>query len=227
MKAAAMLMALSQFRSSVGRQAPFKDDLQILYKMAGDNDPELQASIERLAPQAEAGVLTTQGLSNQLRGLAGDIVVASLEGQDVSVREKAMARLNDVMQVRKDGALVSGTDTQAKIARAQDLLDKGDVQGAIAELEALEGGAKDKAQPVIVNAQMSMLANQVQAVMSNKVVAQLQSSGVVPAGTDVNQMLQQIGSFLPSGSMTSDPAGTVRIYTPAPSFPAISIDPKH
>jgi hypothetical protein len=221
LKAAAMLMALSQFRSSVGRQAPFKDDLQILYKMAGDNDPELQASIERLAPQAEAGVLSTQGISSQLRGLAGDIVVASLEGEDVSVREKAMARLNDVMQVRKDGELVSGTDTQAKIARAQDLLDKGDVQGAIAELEALEGGAKEKAQPVIVNAQMSMLAGQVQKVMSDKVMAQLQSSGAIPAGTDINQILQQIGSFMPSGSMSSDPTGAVRVYTPAPSFPAI------
>jgi hypothetical protein len=132
-----------------------------------------------------------------------------------------MARLNDVMQVRKDGELVSGTDTQAKIARAQDLLDKGDVQGAIAELEALEGGAKEKAQPVIVNAQMSLLAGRVQKVMSDKVMAQLQSSGAVPAGTDINQILQQIGSFMPAGSMSSDPTGAVRVYTPAPSFPAI------
>lgn len=71
--------------------------------------------------------------------MAGDIVVASLKGEDVSIQEKAQARLNEIMQVEKDGELVTGTDTQATVARAQKMLDEGNIEGAIAELQGLEG----------------------------------------------------------------------------------------
>ncbi len=173
LKAAAMLVALTQFRTSLHRSGPFEDDLATMRQMVGQDDPELQAAIDRLAPQASKGVLSSEGLSNQLKGLTGDIVVSSIKGEDVSIREKAVARMNEVFQVQKDGELVTGTDTQARIARAQKLLDEGKVDEAVTELQSLQGPALQTAQPLIDQALMTSLAQQVSSALTGKVAAQL------------------------------------------------------
>src|SRR5690606_28795755 len=81
MKAAALLIAFSQLRDSLNRNAPFEDDLVLLQKLVGDDDPELQAALSKLAPQAEkGGVLTADGLSEELKTMTGDIVFSSLKG---------------------------------------------------------------------------------------------------------------------------------------------------
>ncbi len=179
LKAAAMLLAFSQLRDSLNRQAPFEEDLALLQKMVGEDNPELQTALARLAPRANGGVLTPDGLSGEFKGLAGDIVVSSLKGEDVSIMDKAKARLGQVLQVEKDGEVISGTDTQAKVARAQAMLDQGDVQGAIAELKSLEGEAAQTAQPFVQEAEMTLLAQQVQGMMQNMILAKI--GGAVPA----------------------------------------------
>lgn len=141
LKAAAMLLALTQMRESLNRDAtPFDDDLQLLRAMIGNDDPELRAALDRLAPVAEEGVLTPGGLSDEFRSLAGDVVVASLKGEDVSISEKAAARMNNLFSVEKDGELVTGTKTQATVSRAQKQLDQGNVSGALDILNTLDAG---------------------------------------------------------------------------------------
>ncbi len=179
LKAAAMLLAFSQLRDSLNRQAPFEEDLALLQKMVGEDSPELQTALTRLAPRANGGVLTPDGLSGEFKGLAGDIVVSSLKGEDISIMDKAKARLGQVLQVEKDGEVISGTDTQAKVARAQAMLDKGDVQGAITELKSLDGEAAQTAQPFVQEAEMTLLAQQVQGMMQNMILAKI--GGAVPA----------------------------------------------
>ncbi len=210
-KAASMLLVLSQFRSSLNRNAPFEDDLELMYKLLGDDpDPALMASIERLAPQAGRGVLSPHGLSNELRGMTGDIVVASLKGEDVSVREQALARLNTVLQVEKDGELITGTDTQAQIVKAQRYLDQGDVPAALAALEKLEGGAAEAARPLITEAEITLLAEQVQGMFAGEVLKRSGGTGITARGggariiagapssaIDLRQLLQEIEEFVP------------------------------
>ncbi|MEM6780574.1 MAG: uroporphyrinogen-III synthase [Pseudomonadota bacterium] len=198
LKAAAMLIAFSQLRDSLNREAPFEDDLILLQKMVSEDNVELQDALTKLAPHADGGVLTTQGLSGEFRGLAGDIVVASLSGEDVSITDRAKARLSDIMTVEKDGEVVGGTDTQAAVSRAQTLLDEGDVQGAIAILQTLEGPAADQAQPFIEQAEISMLAEQVQTMLRQNILSRV--SGVFPAGMMGGQPLPNI--ITPSGSGT-------------------------
>ncbi|MCB1782939.1 MAG: hypothetical protein KDI13_02995 [Alphaproteobacteria bacterium] len=139
LKAAAMLLAMAQMRDSLNRNdKPFADDLKLLQKIAGKDNPELQASLLKLAPYAESGVLTPSGLSDEFRGLAGDVVVSSLNGEDVSIADKAKARMNDLFQVEKDGELLTGTPTQAVVNRAQNRLDEGDIAGALEALQSLD-----------------------------------------------------------------------------------------
>lgn len=180
LKAAALLLALTQFRSSLNRDnTPFESDLALVRNLVGQDNPEMTAALDRLAPQAAKGVLTPSGLNDQFRGLAGEIVVASLSGEDVTVRERAMARLSEVLQVSKDGQPVTGTDTQATVARAQALLDKGDVAAATEELKSLEGPAAEKAQPWIAQAEMTLMAQKAKAMLTNSVAGQLGGLGSV------------------------------------------------
>lgn len=196
LKAAAMLVALTQFRTSLHRSGPFEDDLATMRQMVGQDDPELQAAIDRLSPQASKGVLSPEGLSNQLKGLTGDIVVSSIKGEDVSIREKAVARMNEVFQVQKDGELVTGTDTQARIARAQKLLDEGKVDEAVTELQSLQGPALQTAQPLIDQAMMTSLAQQVSSALTGKVAAQLPRE--TTAANPLSGLVEGLSNMSPS-----------------------------
>lgn len=190
LKAAAMLIAFSQLRDSLNREAPFEEDLELLQKMVGEDNTDLQDALTKLAPHADGGVLTTQGLSDEFKGLAGDIVVASLKGEDVSIADKAKARLTDIMKVEKDGEVIGGTDAQAAVSKAQALLDDGDIEGAIATLQALEGPAAQQAQPFIEQAEVTVLAQQVQSMLHTTILSNI--SSFMPGGVGGEQPLPRI-----------------------------------
>lgn len=217
LKAAALLIAFSQLRDSLNRDAPFADDVVLLQKLVGNDDPELQAALTRLAPQAEkGGVLTSDGLSEELKGLTGDIVFSSLKGEDVSPTEKAKVRLTQILNVKKDGELVGGTPTQKIVAKAQDQLDNGDVQGAIATLEALNPDAKAKAQPVIEQAQATVLADQIQTMLRQMIVANVGTDINAASGTNTMQnMGTALQNAMPGNGVVKDDASGFAIL-PAP-----------
>ncbi len=175
--AAAMLLALGQFRSSVNRNAPFEEDLAILRKIVGEDDVELNAALDRLAPYAEEGVLSPENLKEELKTLSGDIVMARLAGQDVSIKEKALIRLGEVISVSKDGQPITGTPEEAAIIEAQALLDAGDVQGAMAALSALEGPAADAAAPWMEKAQGHVEAQSAEELILQTVLQHLSGTG--------------------------------------------------
>lgn len=169
--AAAMLMALNQFRDSVGRNAPFAQDIAVMRNMVKD-DPELVAALDKLTPYAESGVMDKDTLKREFKGLAGDIAQAKFTGEDLSVKERAMARLNNLVSVRKTGD-VEGDDTDAIVARAQYKLDHGDVEGALAELEKLQGEPKKVAEPWIKDARGRVLADNVMGKLSGTILSKI------------------------------------------------------
>ncbi len=161
LKAAALLLGMTQFRSSLNRDnQPFEDDLQLLVNLTGENNPELRTALERLAPYAQEGVLTPGGLTEEFKGLTGDVVVASLKGEDVSIQDRAQARFGEMFQLEKDGELVTGTPTQATLAKTNDLLEQGDLAAAIASMKTLDGPAAEAAVPWMDKAQATLLAQQ-------------------------------------------------------------------
>lgn len=198
LKAAAMLIGLSQFRDTMRRSGPFADDLAMLQAMLGSDDPELNAAIAALAPYAERGVLSPSGLSSELRGLAGDIVVASVTGQDLSVQERAMARFQDVLRIQKDGQPINANEAQVTVAQAQAMLDAGDIDGAIATLETLKGPARETAQPFIDQAEATRMAQELQSVLTGTVMNYIRQgsrpSGNVPYTA---KPASPMGPFLP------------------------------
>jgi hypothetical protein len=201
-KQAALVIGLAGLKASLSRSAPFDEDLQLLSLVMGDSMPaDLKTAIAQIAPQAKQGVLTQNALIDQLQTLAPGIVEASLEGGDVTIRDKAMARLNDVMQVSKGGRLVSGTDTQSVLARAQSLLGKGDIQGTITALQGLHGGALNAAGPFIAAAQASVTANDLQTSITHTVSSTLGIGGAPLTTGDAGfkALINRAGVTLPDG----------------------------
>lgn len=177
--AAAMLLALTQFRTSMNREEPFSDDLAVLQDLVGSEDPELTAAIDRLAPHAQNGVLTPEGLSKELRTITGDIVVAKLNGEDVSVKDRILTRLGQVLSVDKDGEPLIATEEQKIIAAAQKSLDAGDVQGALRQLNRLEGESAKAAQPFTQKLQGTLAAQNTTELLMQKFLEKMQQPGGV------------------------------------------------
>lgn len=194
-KAAIMLMAMAQLRNSLERdRTSFDQDLNILKLTLARDNPELAKSIDQLAPKAKSGVLTPQGLSKEFRAMSGEIIADSLAGKDVSVKDKAIARLGDLVKVEKNGAQISGTRAQIQVAEAQKLLDQGDIAGAMAilqETQAEQGTAQegnsagnDRINAFLSEAQATLAAQNLRQNLQNKVSLQLKSmiSAVRPRG---------------------------------------------
>jgi hypothetical protein len=217
MKAAALLMGLTHFRSSMNRKAPFQEDLLLLKNFVGSEDVALNESIEKLSPFAEKGILSPAGLSTEFKGIAGDIVVSSLKGEDVSLQEKAKARLNEILQVQKDGELITGTDTQSTVARAQKLLDEGDVSGAIVLLQTLQGDAAVTAKPFIDEATATKEALLLKDVLTDKVLTQLQSMSATQDGSSfvIPLDLKAFLSELDTRKVISSPDNNIKFLAPA------------
>lgn len=230
MKAAALLIAFSQLRDSLNRNEPFGNDLALLQKLVGNDDPELQTALTKLAPQAEkGGILTTEGLSDEFKGLAGDIVFSSLKGEEVSVTDKAKVRLTQVLNVKKDGELLGGTPTQKTVAKAQEQLDNGDVQGAIATLNTLNGDAKSQAQPFIQQAEATLLADQIQNMLRQMIVANVGTNFSTAAGggaaSAVHNAGEAIKAVVPQPGVVKDEESGFAVLPAPKGFKGFSSGP--
>ena len=132
LKAAAMLLAMTQVRSALNRgDEDFEGDLTLLKNMVGDENVKLYNSIDKIAPHARSGILTPGGLRLEFQTVAGDAVAASLRGEEVSVGEKLSAKMNDILQVEKDGELITGTETQATLNEAENMISRDRWQEAL------------------------------------------------------------------------------------------------
>ena len=194
--AAAMLIALNQFRDGVNSGRPFAQDLSTMKTLMGAS-PEMQKSLDNLAPYADHGILNGDALSAQLKGLSGDILQAGISpGTGPSVGDRALDRFSGLVKVRKLGDAVSVQERQAVVARAQGMLDRGDVRGALAELQGLEGPALQAASPFVQSAQSHVAADDATALLSRYIMARV-ASGTVPGQAVDNTMLQLILSGHP------------------------------
>lgn len=193
--AAAMLLLMGEFRTNVAAGRPFEQDLAVVQKLAGNN-PNLQASLARLAPYAKTGVLSPATLQTEFKGLAMDIVTAKAAGQEVGVADAAKARLQNLVKIR-DAKTVEGATADAVVNRAQALLNQGDINGAVRELQALQGAPAAAAAPFINQAQGAMVADQTADAVIANVLSQLAAGG----GVSAEGLQGLIGNSLGFGGM--------------------------
>jgi hypothetical protein len=185
LKAATLMVSLGYLRMMLNRSEPFAADYALMREWVGaQNDPELAAALDNLAPYATEGILSAQQLKASLLDIANDVVDAGLKGQNVSITEKITAQLNQLVSVKKDGIPVTGTQTDDKLQQAVGYLDNNQVAGAIATLNTLDPSIRQMLNPWFSQARGNLAAQNAYTTMSDKVFEIIKSSsqGASPAG---------------------------------------------
>lgn len=181
LKAAAMLLAMTQVRSALNRpETAFNSDLGLLLNMLGDDNTALLAALEKLAPYSRDGVLTPAGVGKEFQSVAGEAVAASLRGEDVSVSEKLSAKFNELLQVEKDGELLTGTKTQETVNTVDKMVQKQNYKEAIKFLKKnLRSKELEPLRPWIRKAEALMASRRVNAMIEEAIELNFGSSGLL------------------------------------------------
>lgn len=192
--AASLLLGLTEFRARVGRREPFENDLALLKKFGAENK-DVGQSLEKIAPYAETGVPSYGELQQEFKGLAMDIVMAKLQGEDISVQEKVLKRMGGFVKMRKTDE-IEGNTVDAIVARADLAIGKGDIAGALKELYTLQGMPKEVAASWIAEAEGHLAAEGIAGAIVKSFSTGI-SAGINP----------QVDGILPliSGSLSGGP----------------------
>ena len=130
--------------------------------MSGPFGEEL-ASLERVLPMspdlralsrlAQTGVPTRAGLAAEFESLAGRAATAARNpGEGADLLARIRYALSSIVSIRQVSS-TWGSTPDAKLARAQRLLDEGDVEGAIRALDALPDPARMVLAPWLASAE--------------------------------------------------------------------------
>lgn len=160
-KHAVLLLIGAQLRQALEHGMSVIEDVVLLQKILGNETSDLNAAVAKLAPDAAQAVTPVPQLSDEFSALAPTLVKASLEGQGVSAIDKAKASLGGLVEIRKDGNLISGTDAQATVDRAQQSLKDGNIDGAMKEIESLPPDVQKLAQPFVAKARVTLEVREV------------------------------------------------------------------
>jgi len=143
-KNTALALVLLQIRAAIDLGRPFGTEYQTLLALAGDRH-ELTTAAAPLAGLAENGVASRAVLVARLRQLAPQIATAKAPASNGWTAQIA-ARLRGLVTIRR----VGGSDqspAEAAVGDAQHDLAAGDLAGAVAALDRLDGTHRATAEP--------------------------------------------------------------------------------
>lgn len=142
--AAAAALAVSALAEATETSRPFGQELAGLQRVLPPS-PDL-AALERLSSQ---GAPTRAGLAVQFAALAGRAASAARNpGPDADLFSRIRYALSSIVSIRHVGS-TRGSTPDAMLARAQALLDDGDVEGAVQALDTLPDPAREVLSPWI------------------------------------------------------------------------------
>lgn len=145
--AAIAALAVATLAEAAETSRPFGPELLGLERVL-PGSPDLRA----LEPLSRTGAPTRAGLATQFGNLAGRAASASRNpGVDADLFSRVRYALSSIVSIRHVGS-TKGSTPDALLARAQALLDEGDVEGAVAALDPLNDSAREVLAPWFVAA---------------------------------------------------------------------------
>ncbi len=180
---AALALTVAQLRQSVDAGAPFAAELAACRAAAG-GDAKVVAAVDALAPHAGAGVATRATLNDEFADTARAIAQSSLKRGQTGWLRALIDRLDALVTIRPVGPDVAGDDPRARAARAETLLDRGDLAGAVRVLGGLADRPAEAAKPWLDKAKARLAAESAVASLESHALAGLaqRAAQVPPAG---------------------------------------------
>lgn len=131
-------LAVGQLRDAAMAGRPFAAELALVREMAGDaRRPEDFAA---LAQTAERGLETRAALTRRFPPLANAMVAAARTGDVAGRWGELLERLQGLLSIRRVGE-IAGDDASARVARAEVMANAGDLAGALAAFDGVQGAA--------------------------------------------------------------------------------------
>jgi hypothetical protein len=187
----ALLLALGRLRDEMRGPEPFAAALGAVLALGRDR-PEVQAALQPLALSAKSGIPSLTMLTQRFdEEVAPAVLRAAAPATGEGWGERALASLRGLVTVRRIGsdAGTAGDLVEAAVGRAETLLRKGDLAGAIAAFANLPEAAVAPAQPWLAEARQRLAAEQAVAKLADDIGARLEaqenSSGNRPAAGSV------------------------------------------
>jgi len=135
----ALLLAVGQLREATRGTAGFAPALGTVRALAA-GDAGIEQPVAQLAPYADGGVADPASLRLRFQPVADAIARAAAAPQGGGWIDRTIARIRNLVTVRRVGETAAAKDdAQGLVARAELRLAAGDLAGAVAALERLEG----------------------------------------------------------------------------------------
>ena len=206
---AAFVLAVAQLRDALRFSEPFETELGALQRLAAE-DEEMAAALDRLAPQAAAGIPTFAALQSGFPEVARAIAVAGAGGDSESWLAGVKRRLSELVTVRPVGADVEGEAAAAIAARAEALVAAGDLPGALEELASLSDMAGAAAAEWRAQAEARLEAEAAVRLFSARVVDRLAPSlAVTPAPREAPESPAEAPPAEPDPAAAAPPGDAV------------------
>lgn len=168
----ALVVAVGQLREALAGSKSFTAELSAVTALGNS---EVSKIADRLTPYAAAGIATVADLREDFPRVADAVVQAAGESKSPDWVDRALARASSVVTVRKVGP-VEGNTPGAIVSRAEAHLENDDVDGALAEMGSLTGGAADAAKDWVAKAQARVTAEQTLKDLHLQVIGQIAQS---------------------------------------------------
>lgn len=174
--AIALTVASGQLRRAIARGLPYPEALATMREVSG-GDVSLDELTAGLAAHAETGVATREELLFAFPETAQAILDNAPTGAENNIVDQILDRAQRVVRVRRVGADVPEDSLDGRVARAEVSLKDGDVAGAIAALDGLEGASAEAAAPWLAKARAHVAVRDAADRVEDIALAHLRAAG--------------------------------------------------
>jgi hypothetical protein len=158
-RAATLALLVSQLDAALTESRPYDRLLQTLAELAED-DATVREAVARLEPAAATGIPDLMTLRQRFAATANEIVHRARAPEGDGLIDRATDNLMRLVTIRPVGADARGDSPEARVARAEAKLAAGDLAGAVAELEQLEGPPAEAAAEWLELARLRLAAKE-------------------------------------------------------------------
>jgi hypothetical protein len=163
-RASALALIVGQLEAAIDEARPYQSQVETLTAMTQDSaaagDDAIEQAVSALEPGAASGVPSIATLRQSFQPVANEIVHAARAPDGDNLIDRATDNLMRLVTVRPVGDDVRGDTAEARVARAEAALDKGDLASAVAELDQLDGRPAEAAAGWLSQAKLRLGADQ-------------------------------------------------------------------
>jgi hypothetical protein len=153
-KSAAAAIAFANLSSAVAEGRPYATELATIKSFVAD-----PGDLGPLPAYADKGIPTVPELTRSFAVSREAALAAAAPAPSGSLIDRLLASASTLVKVKRVDEAATGDAPSAVLARAEALLDKGDLAGAVKQVETLQGASRDAFKAWLDDAQARLAAD--------------------------------------------------------------------